>query len=256
MGLTPVQQETTQELAYTTSIQTVTYFSTNEDVVEGDLLVTDSSGTYRTAVRLVVIKNGLGTYEVATYNLAGDDILGNPLGVFTMSGNALRVTLDGAFSGITKATFTYYIRTPSLYRALPELSNVLVKEDASTYSTSQTGVLNISNLPPGYYRVSIWANGIIQDADGAVVLKPRLGGSPAIPVGLSNIWEIGFPAETAISGEQIGVKNFSDTKYLQVTSLSSFNIDLDVSGTSSSITSIGYSIESMPGFTQIDTQWD
>jgi len=259
IGLTPVEQETTQELAYTTSIQNVVGFSSNEDVVEGDLFVTDASGSYRTSVRLVIVKNGLGTYEVAVSDLAGDDILGNPLAVFSMSGSTLRITLDSAFSSITRATLTYYIRTPSLYRTVSSPVNVLTKEDANSYTASQSGLLNISTLPIGYYRVSIWADKIVQGADDSVLIKPQLNAAAATPVGYSTAWEVGLDSSANISGETGSVKNLMSTKILQVSgSPASFNLDVVITGTSgnSSIDRVGYSIESIPGFNQITTEWN
>jgi len=45
----------------------------------------DGTTDYRAAVRIVVVKNGAGVYEVAATDIAGDDISGSPIVSFSMS---------------------------------------------------------------------------------------------------------------------------------------------------------------------------
>ncbi len=63
------------------------------------------SNDYRSAVRLSIVKNGAGTYEVAASDIAGDAYLGSPIVGFSMSGAILQATLD---SGLVLAETPSY----------------------------------------------------------------------------------------------------------------------------------------------------
>jgi hypothetical protein len=105
-GLVPV--DTTIALANnaTTTIQNMSAYNHQELVGHVEIV---ASSTYRAAVRVTVIKNGAGTYEVASSDLAGDDNSGNPIVSFSMSGSNLQATLV-SYGGFTSASIRYHLQ--------------------------------------------------------------------------------------------------------------------------------------------------
>lgn len=78
----------------------------------------DGTTDYRAAVRIVVVKNGAGVYEVAATDIAGDDISGSPIVSFSMSGSILQATLPN-ITGFSSAYIDYHLVSPKLNATYP-----------------------------------------------------------------------------------------------------------------------------------------
>jgi hypothetical protein len=105
-GLSPV--DTTIALANnaTTTIQNMSAYNHQELVGHVEIV---ASSTYRAAVKVTVVKNGAGTYEVSGSDISGDDNSGNPIVSFSMSGSNLQATLV-SYGGFTSASIRYHLQ--------------------------------------------------------------------------------------------------------------------------------------------------
>jgi hypothetical protein len=106
-GLVPV--DTTIALANnaTTTIQNMSAYNHQELVGHVEIV---ASSTYRAAVRVTVIKNGAGTYEVSGSDISGDDNGGNPIVSFSMSGSNLQATLVDYGGTFASASIRYHLQ--------------------------------------------------------------------------------------------------------------------------------------------------
>jgi hypothetical protein len=71
----------------------------------------DADTDYRASVRVIVVKNGAGTYEVSLAEVSGDSINASPIVAFSMSGADLQATLPD-FTGFVSANIKYYLVRP------------------------------------------------------------------------------------------------------------------------------------------------
>jgi hypothetical protein len=107
-GLTPVQTTIALANDATTTIQNFGAYDAQELI---GYVSVDADTDYRAAVRVTVVKNGAGTYEVAASDVAGDDISGSPIVTFAMSGSNLQATLPN-FTGFVSASIKYHLVSP------------------------------------------------------------------------------------------------------------------------------------------------
>jgi hypothetical protein len=107
-GLTPV--DTTIALANNTATTIQSFAAYDAQELIGHVFV-DATTDYRAAVKVTVVKNGAGTYEVAASDVAGDDISGSPIVTFAMSGSNLQATLPD-FTGFASASIKYHLVSP------------------------------------------------------------------------------------------------------------------------------------------------
>jgi hypothetical protein len=107
-GLTPV--DTTIALANNTATTIQSFAAYDAQELIGHVFV-DATTDYRAAVKVTVVKNGAGTYEVAASDVAGDDISGSPIVTFAMSGSNLQATLPN-FTGFASASIKYHLVSP------------------------------------------------------------------------------------------------------------------------------------------------
>lgn len=114
-GFTPVQTSVALTLSGTTSVQDFAAYDAQE--LTGFVQVLGSTN-YRTSVKVMVVKNGAGTYEVASVDLAGDNYSSAPLVSFAMSGSILRATLP-SITGATSAKIQYQLNAPALGGQFP-----------------------------------------------------------------------------------------------------------------------------------------
>jgi len=111
------------------------------DAVEliGYVFVDGSSADYRASVKLSIVKNGAGSYEVAASDIAGDDYSGSPIVSFSMSGSLLQATLDSALvSG--ESPSESYIRYALSAPAVGGQDNISI-DSSKLIGTIDSGVL-------------------------------------------------------------------------------------------------------------------
>jgi hypothetical protein len=108
-GLTPVQTTIALANNTTTTIQNFGAYDAQELI---GYVSVDADTDYRAAVRVTVVKNGAGTYEVAASDVAGDDLGGNPIVTFSMSGSNLQATLPEFTPGFVSASIKYHLVAP------------------------------------------------------------------------------------------------------------------------------------------------
>ena len=132
--VTPVLAQVSLTLAGTSSVQDFSAYLSQE--LWGYVTVSGSTN-YRAWVKLVVNKNGAGTYEVASSDIAGDDYSGAPIVSFSMSGSILQATLP-SISGATSANINYQLTAPYLGASYP------LSVDGSQIVS---GTVSASNLP-------------------------------------------------------------------------------------------------------------
>lgn len=140
-GFTPVQTQialtVSTTVTSTTSVQDFAAYNAQE--LTGFIEVLGST-KYRTAVKVMVVKNGADAYEVASVDIAGDNYSSAPLVSFSMSGTTLRATLP-AITGATSAKIQYQLNAPALGGQFPltvDGSNVTAAS-ATAQGTVTTG---------------------------------------------------------------------------------------------------------------------
>jgi len=107
---TPVQTQISLSNNATTSVQDMSAYDSQE--VTGFVYV-DATADLRCSFKVTVVKNGAGTYEVASVDQAGDNYSGSPLLTFSMSSSTLRVTLPNV-TGFASAYMRYQLSAPYL----------------------------------------------------------------------------------------------------------------------------------------------
>lgn len=116
-GFTPVQtQVSIPTLNTATNVQDFAAYEAQE--LTGFVYV-DATADLRCSVKVMVVKNGAGTYEVAAVDLAGDNYASAPLVSFSMSGSVLRATLPAGIPGFTSAYIKYQLNAPALGGQFP-----------------------------------------------------------------------------------------------------------------------------------------
>jgi hypothetical protein len=109
-GFSPLQTQIYLTNNATTSVQDMSAYDAQE--VTGFVYV-DASSDLRCSFTVMVVKNGAGTWEVASVDLAGDSYSGSPLLAFSLSGSVLRVTLPNV-TGFASAYIRYQLSAPYL----------------------------------------------------------------------------------------------------------------------------------------------
>jgi len=112
------------------------------DAVEliGYVYVDGSSADYRASVKLSIVKNGAGSYEVAASDIAGDDYSGSPIVSFSMSGSLLQATLDSALVAAESPSESY-IRYALSAPAVGGQDNISIDASKIVSGTIDSGVL-------------------------------------------------------------------------------------------------------------------
>ena len=116
-GFTPVQTQVNfSAVNSATTIQNFAAYDSQE--LTGFVYVnTTSTGalTLRAAVKVTVNKNGAGTYEVASVDVAGDSVSSLPIVSFSMSGTNLQATLSSSITGTWGSGYIkYQLSAPAL----------------------------------------------------------------------------------------------------------------------------------------------
>ena len=110
-GFSPLQTQISLTNNATTSVQDMSAYDAQE--VTGFVYV-DASSDLRCSFTVMVVKNGAGTWEVASVDLAGDNLSGAPFVTFSMSGSILRVTLANIPAVFASAYIRYQLSAPYL----------------------------------------------------------------------------------------------------------------------------------------------
>lgn len=109
-GFSPIQTQVNfSAVNSATSVQDFAAYDAQE--LQGFVYVnTTSTGalTLRASVKVMVVKNGAGTYEVASVDISGDNVAGNPIVSFSMSGSVLRATLSSSITGTWGSGYIRY----------------------------------------------------------------------------------------------------------------------------------------------------
>lgn len=154
-GVTPVN--TRISLANNTASNVQNFNGYDSQELLGHVYI-DGTSDYRAAVKVTVVKNGAGTYEVAATDVAGDDISGSPIVTFSMSGSTLQATLPN-ITGFSSAYIDYHLVSPKLNATYP------LTVDAANLSYADTGALMFRNkLINGNF--DIWQRGTSQTSSG------------------------------------------------------------------------------------------
>ena len=93
----------------------------------------------RASVKLSIVKNGAGSYEVAASDIAGDDYSGSPIVSFSMSGSLLQATLDSALVAAESPSESY-IRYALSAPAVGGPDNISI-DSSKLIGTIDSGVL-------------------------------------------------------------------------------------------------------------------
>ncbi len=110
-GYSPLQTQITLSNNATTSIQDFSAYEAQE--ITGFVYV-DATTDLRCSFKVMVVKNGAGTWEVASSDQAGDNYLGAALLSFSMSGSVLRITLPNITPVFSSAYARYQLSAPYL----------------------------------------------------------------------------------------------------------------------------------------------
>lgn len=260
--------------------------ATNFNAMEIQGYVTVVAGsTYRASVKVSVIKNGAGTYEVAATDIAGDDISGNPIVSFSMSGAMLQAQVSSSFGTVTNAEISFSVLNPSLNgereasvdasaivsgtldsARMPEATStaigsvrknrVLQKISGTTFGASATSILQSTNVPAGTYRVTMGA-GLFKSADeGVARIFLLINGSRLIFTG-SVAWEVGNSSSGSLTYEAQLDAGTSGTLIVTLSSVSSVSLDVEVLGTGGpSVRNPYYILEKLENYEEITSEWD
>lgn len=112
-GITPVNTRVSLANNAASTVQNFNAYDSQE--LLGYVYI-DATTDARAAVKVTVVKNGAGTYEVAATDIAGDDIGGSPIVSFSMSGSVLQATLPNV-SGFVSAYIDYHLVSPVTWYA-------------------------------------------------------------------------------------------------------------------------------------------
>jgi hypothetical protein len=130
----------------------------------------DADTDYRASVRVIVVKNGAGTYEVSLAEVSGDSINASPIVAFSMSGADLQATLPD-FTGFVSANIKYYLVRPITTADYPlsidgsQITSGTVSPDRIALSTANApGLKPETRLCRAYRTVNI-TSGITSGAE-------------------------------------------------------------------------------------------
>ena len=187
-GFTPVQTRVTLANNATTSVQEFAAYDGQE--LTGFVFI-DATTDYRATVKIQVVKNGAGTYEVAAADIAGDDNGGSPIVSFSMSGSVLRATLV-SYAGFVSAYIQYNLNAPALGANFPltvDGSNVTLATPTvqGAYKAGQApGLVTGAAIGSGFIGEVFDVSGTSATVNSAVNLTSKL-----IPKGIWLIQGLG-----------------------------------------------------------------
>ena len=260
------------------------------DAVEliGYVFVDGSSADYRASVKLSIVKNGAGSYEVAASDIAGDDYSGSPIVSFSMSGSLLQATLDSALVAAespSESYIRYALSAPAVggqdnisidaskivsgtldSGVLPEATSsaigavkknrIIQKQSTSNYSSDASDILTLNNVPAGFYRVTLGAQTFKSSEAGAARLFFKVNGSEYLIPGTSIKWEVGASSTTSFTGEAQLDTGRSGTRLIELSSTSSISVDVNAVGTAPNVSLPYYILEKLENYEEITTEWD
>jgi hypothetical protein len=116
----------------------------------------EGSSSFRASVKLSIVKNGAGTYEVAASDIAGDDVSGAPLVSFQMTGSLLEAKIDDGVASFSSAVIKFALISP------PNSAGSLSIDASSVVS----GTIDSARLP----EAGSGGSGIVQVDNGAPIL--------------------------------------------------------------------------------------
>lgn len=96
----------------TQSFQGVQDFSKFDAAELSGYVEAQGSSSFRASVKLSIVKNGAGTYEVAASDIAGDDVSGAPLVSFQMTGSLLEAKIDDGVASFSSAVIKFALISP------------------------------------------------------------------------------------------------------------------------------------------------
>jgi hypothetical protein len=106
------------------------------------------SSSFRASVKLSIVKNGAGTYEVAASDIAGDDVSGAPLVSFQMTGSLLEAKIDDGVASFSSAVIKFALISP------PNSAGSLSIDASSVVSGTLSNDV-LENIPPSKLDKSI-----------------------------------------------------------------------------------------------------
>jgi len=173
------------------------------DAVEliGYVFVDGSSADYRASVKLSIVKNGAGIYEVAASDIAGDDYSGSPIVSFSMSGSLLQATLDSALVAAESPSESY-IRYALSAPAVGGQDNISIDASKIVTGTLDSGVLPLATgssagaIP--FYEEGTWTPSVSSASGSLVNLQATSGNS--ITFGAARYTRVGNMVFASIDG--------------------------------------------------------
>ena len=134
-------------------------------------------------------------------------------------------------------------------------NGILEKGNAGLVTTTATDQLQITNLPIGLYKLEIGARSFTTDGGtDEAYITARLNDTNATSVS-GVVIRAGTNQEGSIT--EASVTNGASVQHLiSVTSISTFDLDIFISGANSSIRALYYRLEKLENAEQITTEWD
>lgn len=274
-GTTPVNTRIGLANNQASSVQNFNGYDSQELI--GHVFI-DGTTDYRAAVKVTVVKNGAGVYEVAATDIAGDDISGSPIVTFSMSGSILQATLPN-ITGFSSAYIDYHLVSPKLNATYPlsvdagqvvsgTLDSSVLPEAASSAigavkknrfvtkryaskissdTSSGSSTLPLTNLPQGVYKIKMYADYFYSSAStGKAVMVLYVNGNILQSLGIND--------NTTISSQAYLPGMSSELIFEAPNTTNTLVINYEV--TSGLVARPAYILEKIENYEEITTEWD
>jgi hypothetical protein len=254
-----------------TNIQDMSQYDAGE--LSGWVFV-DATSPLRYYVEAQVSKNGAGDDYNISYQTSGD----TPPAGFDMnvsSAGMVSVVLPDV-SGFSSANINYSLNAAAVGVDLPlsisgenileatssvrgtvKKNRLLYKVSDQAYTASTPGgligILPVTNVPQGLYKVTIGAEYINQRSDQECTIQPQLNGS-SVSIA-SGVWHFGY-RNSGASGDATYAPGDSSTLLVNFpNATNSFSLNFEV-GTLGGVQRPYYILEKLENYEEITTEWD
>lgn len=179
----------------------------------------EGSSSFRASVKLSIVKNGAGTYEVAASDIAGDDVSGAPLVSFQMTGSLLEAKIDDGVASFSSAVIKFALISP------PNSAGSLSIDASSVVSgTIDSGVLPAASaLNSGIITTSAQSFSGVKTFEGGIEIGTQTNGDL-----YSGIYTPSFSASSGLTGGSFTLRK---AYYIRIGDIVQVNVQFDISGT-------------------------
>lgn len=145
-GYVPAQTQISLANGAATTVQEFGAYDAQE--VTGHVFI-DATSNYRAAIKLIILKNGAGTYSVAAEEVVGDTYLAAAIVSFSMTGSILSATLPSV-AGFTSAYIRYTLSSLTMGGSFPlTIAGTSVVPNFGAQNIVTTGTLSTGNATVG-----------------------------------------------------------------------------------------------------------